>query len=86
MSWKHEIQLRDLDGDQSIEVICRRCRHAHYEAVSSLRESAVTGLTPFSYLDEVERRLACKRRGCAGAVTISLADNAETSAFVGGLP
>ncbi len=86
MSWKHEIQLRDLDGDQSIEVICRRCNDAYYEVVSNLRESAAAGLTPFSYLDEVERSLACKRWGCAGAVTISLAGNAETSAFVGGLP
>ena len=84
MSWKHEIQLRDLDGDQSIEVLCRRCNDAYYERVSELRGKA--GLTPFSYLDEVERRLACKRWGCAGPVTVGLAGNAETSAFVGGLP
>jgi hypothetical protein len=84
MSWKHEIQLRDLDGEQAIEVLCRRCNDAYYERVSELLEAA--GLTPFSYLDEVERRLACKRWGCKGAVTISLADSAETSAFVGGLP
>ncbi len=86
MSWKHEIQLRDLDGEQSIEVLCRRCRHAHYERVGDLLDEAVTGLTPFSYLDEVEKRLACKRWGCEGPVTISLAGAAETSAFVGGLP
>ncbi|MCH7941816.1 MAG: hypothetical protein IIB67_01140 [Proteobacteria bacterium] len=87
MSWKHEIQLRDLDGDQSIEVLCRRCHHAHYERVSDLIEApSATDLTGFSYLDEVEKHLACNHWGCPGPVTITLANNAETSAFVGGLP
>ncbi len=103
MSWKEEIQLRDLDGSQAIEVLCRKCRHAHYERVADLLEAAAEGaeaeaeeaeeaagaakpMTPFTYLDEVEALLACRRWGCQGPVTISLADNAETSAFVGGLP
>ena len=95
MSWKQELQLRDLDGSQAIEVLCRECRHAHYERVADLLEAAgaVEGeaaaakpMTPFTYLDEVEALLACRRWGCKGAVTISLAGNAETSAFVGGLP
>ena len=84
MSWKHEIQLRDLDKDQAVEVLCRRCNDAYYERVSDLLDGE--GMTPFTYLDEVECRLACKRWGGAGPVTISLADGAETSAFVGGLP
>ena len=86
MSWKEELQLRDLDGEQSIEVLCRRCGDARYERVAELRDSAAMGLTPFSYLDEVEQRLICNHWGCPGPVTIALADNAETSAFVGGLP
>ena len=97
MSWKEELQLRDLDGSQSIEVLCRKCRHAHYERVADLLEAAAAeeeagaegsakAMTPFTYLDEVEALLACRRWGCDGAVTISLAGNAETSAFVGGLP
>ncbi len=88
MSWKHEIQLRDLDGNQAIEVLCRRCNDAHYERVSTLLEAAAEAatMTPFTYLDEVEARLTCNRWGCNGPVTISLAGNAETSAFVGGLP
>ena len=84
MSWKHEIQLRDLDKDQAVEVLCRRCNDAYYERVSDLLDGE--DMTPFTYLDEVEYRLACKRWGCAGPVTISLTDGAETSAFVGGLP
>ena len=98
MSWKQELQLRDLDGSQAIEVLCRRCNDAHYERVADLLEAAAEGaeaegaeagakaMTPFTYLDEVEALLACHRWGCKGPVTISLADNAETSAFVGGLP
>ncbi len=81
MTWKHEIQLRDLDGDQAIEVTCRRCGQTYYEQVSNL-----LGLGKMSYLDEVEKRLACKRRGCRGPVRIALMDSAETDGFVGGLP
>lgn len=81
MSWKHEVQLRDLDADRSIEVTCRRCGHSYYRQVSELLEWG-----KMSYLDEVEKRLACQGRGCHGAVRISLMDNAETDGFVGGLP
>ena len=86
MSWKQEIQLRDLDGGQAIEVLCRTCNDAHYEQVAALLEGETQDITPDTYLDEVEARLACRRWGCKGKVTISLADGAETSAFVGGLP
>ena len=84
MSWKAEIQLRDLDGGQAIEVLCRKCHDARYEKVAALLKT--DGLHPDSYLDEVEAHLACHRWGCKGAVTINLAGDAETSAFVGGLP
>ncbi len=85
MSWKHDIQLRDLDPGQAIEVLCRRCNDAYYEEAADLLE-ADNPMTPYTYLDEVEARLTCKRWGCEGPVTISLAGNAETSGFVGGLP
>lgn len=81
MTWKQEIQLRDLAADQSIEIACRQCGHAYYRLVSDLLE-----LGKMSYLDEVEKRLACKRRGCRGRVCVSLMDRAETDGFVGGLP
>ena len=85
MSWKSDLQLRDLDEAQAIEVLCRRCNDAYYEQAASLLEAAAA-LTPDTYLDEVEAHLTCKRWGCAGPVTISLTDSAETSGFVGGLP
>ena len=81
MSWKHEVQLRDLDAQQAIEVTCRRCGQSYYRQVSELLEWG-----KMSYLDEVENRLACKGRGCHGPVRIALMDNAETDGFVGGLP
>lgn len=81
MSWKHGIQLRDLDADQSVEITCRRCGQSYYRPVSALLDGG-----KMSYLDEVEKRLACTRWGCRGAVRITLMDNAETDGFVGGLP
>jgi len=81
VSWKQEIQLRDLDADQSIEVTCRQCGQTYYQQVSEL-----LGLGKMFYLDEVEKRLACKHRGCRGGVRLSLMDSTETDGFVGGLP
>ncbi len=84
MTWKHEIQLRDLDPHQSIEVTCRRCARTYYEQASALLERG--DAMRYAYLNEVEARLACKSRGCHGPVRIALMDNAETGGFVGGLP
>ncbi len=81
MTWKHDIQLRDLDDDLSIEIACRRCGQTYYKQVFNLH-----GLGKMSYLDEVEKRLTCKRRDCHGLVRIALMDSAETDGFVGGLP
>lgn len=84
MTWKDEIQLRDLDPDQSIEVTCRRCARTYYKQASALLEQGDT--MRYAYLAEVEKRLACTYRGCHGAVRIALMDDAETEGFVGGLP
>ena len=81
MSWKHEIQLRDLDVDQSIEVTCRQCGQTYYQQVAELH-----GLGKMSYLDEVEKRLSCKHGGCYVTARISLMDNTVADGFVGGLP
>ena len=84
MTWKHEIQLRDLDAEQSIEVTCRRCARTYYEQASALLE--LGDAMGYAYLNEIEKRLACKDRGCRGPVRIALMDNTETGGFVGGLP
>ena len=84
MTWKHEIQLRDLDAQQSIEVTCRRCGRTYYEQASALLKHG--DMEGYLYLNEVEIRLACKHHGCHGPVRITLMDNTETEGFVGGLP
>lgn len=84
MTWKDEIQLRDLGPQQSIEVTCRCCERTHYEQVVALLEQ--DNMTGYLYLSEVERDLTCKYRGCHGPVRIILMDNGETEGFVGGLP
>lgn len=81
MSWKREIQLRDLAADQPLEITCRRCGWTHYQ-----QALALLGLGGMSYLDEVEKRLTCRQRGCRGPVRIALVDNTVTDGFVGGLP
>jgi hypothetical protein len=84
VTWKDELQLRDLDAQQSIEVTCRRCARTYYEQASALLEQG--DAMRYVYLDEMEKRLACKYRGCLGPVRITLMDNTETEGFVGGLP
>ena len=84
MSWKDEIQLRDLEPGQSIELTCRRCARSRYELAGDLlRQDAAMR---YLYLGELEARLACTYRGCRGQVRLSLMDKAETDGFVGGLP
>ena len=84
MTWKHEIQLRDLENNQSIEIICRSCSRTYYEQTSTLLKQDKT--THYTYLNEVEKLLHCKYRGCHGSVKIVLTSNIETEGFVGGLP
>ncbi len=81
MSWKTELQLIDLDN-QKIEVTCKTCGHSRYENPYLLIKKY--GLD-FSYIDEVERILACNNRGCKGPVRIALSAEEETEGFVGGL-
>lgn len=82
MNWQREIQLTDLEPNQKLEVTCKVCGHSRYEEPQKLVESH--GLH-FAYLDEVAKILICHKRGCRGAVRISLSAEAETEGFVGGL-
>ena len=82
MSWKTNLQLRDLDDDQPIEVTCRICGHTRYALPQVLKQREDL---KHAYLDEVEAALSCKQRGCHGAVRIALSTDAETEGFMGGL-
>ena len=82
MNWKTELQLVDLAPSQRLEVTCKECGHSRYESPTLLMSKM--GLS-FEYLDEVEHRLYCTRRGCNGAVRIALSTKGDTEGFVGGL-
>ena len=84
MTWKQEIQLRDLDLNQSIEITCNYCNRTYYEQPSILLKQGDS--MRYAYLNEIEKRLFCKYRGCNGPVKIALINNTETEGFSGGLP
>lgn len=83
MNWKKDLQLRDLDPSQPIEVTCRVCSYGRNEWPAELLARHLDWGN--FYLDEVEAELRCVRRGCTGRVRVSLARPGDTEAFVGGM-
>ena len=81
-SWKGNLQLCDLDPVQRLEISCKSCGHVHYLTAPDIM---ALGARHTRYLDEVENRLRCKARGCAGRVRLAMTHRGETSGFVGGL-
>lgn len=81
-SWKENIQARDLDPDQRLEMTCKACGHVHYLTRAMICTSPER---EFLYLDEVEREAICRARGCRGAVRLAMTHKGDTSGFVGGL-
>lgn len=82
MGWKRNIQVRDLDADQKLEMTCRKCGHVHYLT------RAVICASPereFLYLDEIEAEAICRARACRGKIRLAMQSNSATSGFVGGL-
>ena len=82
MNWQTNLQVRDLDETQRLEMTCKSCGHVHYLTKHLLTKSLER---EFLYLDEVERETICRARGCRGAVRLALVRSGETSGFVGGL-
>lgn len=81
-SWKQNIQVRDLDDAQRLEITCKICGHVHYLTKALICRPEER---EFEYLDEVERNEICKARGCRGAVRLAMPRKGDTSGFVGGL-
>lgn len=84
MSWKHDMSLRDLDEDQTLDCTCLKCQH-------NWKENATRLLLKVDHrdvkLDEVEKNLACPLQGCRHVgVRLALIHNNNTSGFVGGMP
>ena len=82
MSWKTELQVRDLDAKQVLEVSCKKCGHVHYLKPADLMAIPER---QFTYLDELERDTSCRKRECRGTVRLAIARKGDTSGFVGGL-
>ena len=82
INWKANLQVRDLDQTQRLEMTCKLCGHVHHLTKHILTKPLER---EFLYLDEVERETICRARGCRGAVRMVLVRYGETSGFVGGL-
>lgn len=81
-TWKENVQVRDLDGRDRLEMTCKSCNHVHYLTRALICTSPER---EFLYLDEVERETLCRARGCRGEVRLAMSPRGDTSAFVGGL-
>ncbi|WP_374834015.1 hypothetical protein [Paenochrobactrum pullorum] len=82
MSWKSQIQVRDLDDDQRLEMICEKCRRLVYIKKADIcKKEGYEQL----YLDEVERRSRCRGKGCDGRFRMAMERLKELSGFVGGI-
>ncbi len=82
MSWLDQIQLRDLDAADRLELTCRRCGKVRYVTVADL---LARGAEARLYLDEVQARARCRQRGCGGAMRLAMARPGDASGFVGGI-
>lgn len=82
MNWKRELKLSDLDAGTRLEVVCRSCGVARYEAKEDLER--MPGMAK-AYIDEVEAALRCKGRFCRGPVRVALIYDGKTEGFVGGM-
>ena len=78
MNWKTRIRVSDLAPTQKLEIICRRCGRLAYITGVDVTDQSL-------YLDELERRLRCKARGCRGHARLAMVRLDELTGFVGGL-
>jgi hypothetical protein len=82
VNWKSELQVRDLEPGQRLEMTCKTCGHVHYLTPIEIMASPER---EFLYLDEVERETFCKARRCLGNVRMALIRKDAASGFVGGM-
>ena len=82
MSWKHDLQVRDLEPTDRIEVTCNECRSVRYIYGGDLM--SIHDLLQLR-LDEIEKRLLCRQRNCRSHCRIALGHNHKNEGFSGGL-
>nr|WP_278375061.1 hypothetical protein [Brucella anthropi] len=80
--WKSTVQVRDLDDDQRLELTCRKCGRVTYTS----RQMLCDGIDRSQkYLDEIEAKARCRKKGCRGEMRLAMVRLQEMSGFVGGL-
>ncbi|MDP8996861.1 MAG: hypothetical protein M3O03_07645 [Pseudomonadota bacterium] len=52
MNWKTNLQVRDLEPTQRLEVTCKACGHVHY---LTRKQIMLSPDREFLYLDKIER-------------------------------
>lgn len=83
MYWKRDLQLRDLEPGERLEVTCKLCKHTYYMDVDELNEREEL---QFACLDQLEEMTVCSARGCSGPVILAQLHQDEVEGLVGGLP
>lgn len=82
MNWRTNIQIRDLEPSDRLELLCRNCGTLRWLTGDELlARDGVSHLT----LLEVERRARCRQRGCGGGMRLAMPCAHETKGFVGGI-
>jgi len=69
MSWKTNIQVRDMDDRMKLECTCEKCKKTYYLIKEDIIKQPGTDRL---YIDEVEARCSCRQRGCNGKIDILL--------------
>ncbi len=82
MGWKQDLQVRDLEPDQRLELTCRSCGHVRFVTAGKLSQDRDSRTL---YLDEVETKTLCIRLGCRGKVRLALIGTTDVGGFVGGM-
>jgi hypothetical protein len=82
VSWKDNIQIRDLDPQDRIELTCRICKKTRYLTGAELHQRRTQQRLT---LAQVEQRAKCRQRGCGGTMRMAMPHLGETKGFVGGM-
>lgn len=81
MNWKATLQVRDLEPDRKVELLCRSCGFMRYVTGKHfIRSREDMNL----WVDEAEVREQCLR--CKGPVRLIQYHQHKVSGWVGGMP
>lgn len=81
MSWKTETKLGDLAPETMLEARCLACGQTRTRTAGSLLTPRRRGL----YIDELETRLRCRDKRCAGRLRLTMEHQHRVEGFVGGM-